>query len=109
MKASDLEAKARALLGQWRSLDDGKQLRVHNSANDPTPAQRQRRDANAKAETAARALGWMTSVERHGEGVESYGVVHPDGHWAADWRAAVVFHDALKAGRATIATAESRS
>ncbi|MEN6535680.1 MAG: hypothetical protein ABFD89_18595 [Bryobacteraceae bacterium] len=37
MKAEDLEWKARGLLRKWQTLDDGKQLRVHNSDNDPKP------------------------------------------------------------------------
>jgi hypothetical protein len=97
MSTAELEAKARNLMGQWQQTAPGKQLRVHNSTNDPTPAQRKRSDANVKAETAARALGWLTSRERHGDVVECYGVVHPSGHWAADWRSAVVFHDAMSA------------
>lgn len=98
MKAADLEAYARSVMAQWNSTSqDRKQLRVHNSANDPTPAQRERADANKKSEITAREMGWMTSRERHGEGVESHGVVHPDGHWAADWHSAVAFHDAMAA------------
>lgn len=101
MTADELETKARKLMSQWLStMPDGKQLRVHNSANEPTPAQRKRADANAKAETSARALGWVTTHERHGEDAGSYGVVHPNGHWAADWRSALVFHDAVAAHRA---------
>jgi len=101
LSADDLEAKARRLMGQWlATVPDGKQLRVHNSAKEPTTAQRNRSAASAKAETSARKLGWMTSRERHGEDAEGYGIVHPDGHWAADWQSAVVFHDAMAAHRA---------
>lgn len=101
MTAADLEAKAHKLMGQWQqAVQDGRQLRVHNSANDPTPAQRKRSAASAKAEIAARSLGWVTSRERHGEDAEGYGVVHPNGHWAADWQSAVVFHEAMESATA---------
>ena len=67
MSAADLETKAHRLMSQWQqTMPDGRQLRVHNSANDPTPAAHKRASDNAKAETAARSLGWMTAKERHG-------------------------------------------
>jgi hypothetical protein len=54
LRAADLESKARRLLGQWQSTSqDGKQLRVHNSANDPAPAKRPNKfQGFAIAETA---------------------------------------------------------
>lgn len=104
MSIADLEAHARRVMSQWQqTAPDGKTLRIHNSANDPTPAQRKRTATNVKAETSARALGWMTSRERHGDVVECYGVVHPNGHWAADWQSAVVFHAALEASKSEAA------
>lgn len=41
LKADDLEAKARAVIAKWQAtMQDGKQLRVHNSDKDPKPATR---------------------------------------------------------------------
>ena len=94
MKKDDLLRKAQKVCEQWRAYDDGKQLRVHDSEADPKPESRK---VATKSETAARALGWRTTQEAHGDGAESYGVVHPRGHWAADWRSAVAFHGALSA------------
>lgn len=45
MKAADLEAKARQLMAQWQAtMQDGKQLRVHNSDKDPEPTARKREE-----------------------------------------------------------------
>lgn len=89
MKAADLEAKARAVMAQWQAtMQDGKPLRVHNSDNDPKPARRL-----PSSEATARADGWRTTQEAHGDGAESYGVVHPDGRWAPDFEAATRMRD----------------
>ena len=83
MSAADLEAKARKVLAQWSAnYPDGQQLRVHNSDNDPKPA---KRTSRSYSETNARAAGWRTTQEAHGDDAESYGVVHPDGRWAPDF------------------------
>lgn len=87
MTADELETKARKLMAQWQAtMQDGKQLRVHNSDNDPKAAARKTKPE----EIAARALGWVTEFERHGVD-DHHGVVHPRGYWAPDWRAAVAF------------------
>lgn len=89
MKAADLEAKARALMAQWQAtMPDGKALRVHNSDNDRKPAARA-----TSFESKARQQGWRTTQEAHGDGTESYGVVHADGRWAPDFESALAFHN----------------
>lgn len=43
MTAADLEALARATMAKWQQTScDGKQLRVHNSDNDPKPSTKRR-------------------------------------------------------------------
>jgi hypothetical protein len=42
----------------------------------------------AAYEAQARAYGWMTDEEKHPGTGPYHGVVHPDGWWAPDWKAA---------------------
>jgi hypothetical protein len=46
MSVSDLEVLARRTMSKWQAtMQDGRQLRVHSSANDPAPAPRKRPDS----------------------------------------------------------------
>lgn len=50
LSADDLEAKARKMMAQWQAtMPDGKQLRVHNSDKEPSPAERKRNNQSSSA------------------------------------------------------------
>lgn len=58
MKAAELEADARRVMGQWSSaMPDGRQLRVHNSDKDPKAEPKPRTAANSKTYGAWKITG----------------------------------------------------
>lgn len=89
MTKEELTAQARAMRDRWLSTyPEGGEVRVHDDSDDPKPASRPL--PSTRAEAHARHVGWLTTQEMHGDGPESYGVVHPDGRWAPDFGAAML-------------------
>lgn len=73
MNAADLEAKARKLMSQWQqTMQDGRQLRVHNSDNDTKPSANTEKTYGALKVTE-REYQAARKVANHGTGILSEG------------------------------------